>query len=576
MSTAPRPQHKILRQLIELGGGQAGDAQQLQSQLRDTYYRRLLPVIDEVCSDLSSPERIHRIDRLEIELGRFAPDEIDSTLTKCFATAFKKQLAAAIGDAPEADADLELFDFFMSSGNLPWWADSAQPDLLEVSLSRLIRNNPQAVRRLLRQTSASSQAWRRIARAYPDKLLDTLTALLAPAVWCGATATTGASVGANWLMLLQGIGLAWGQPAAVRHWFWEHALSAASANDQASTASAPDFYRTILTSVAHRLGRDYPALITALQSSVKAGSTPVIPWVRQMIASLAQALNGDSTDLNRQMAASTPMEASGFSNTIHAELTAILSRLYQLKNDTPPPAELLAGLRAAIKRLPAGPDKNELLALLNTHLAAKISRATRDQLIALAREALSKMPETNANERDSAARSRFSEADALYIGNAGLVVLWPFLGHFFRHLQLLTEAQQFNGEAAMQRAVGLLQYLADANQSPQEFLLPLNKILCGMAPEDVFDFGPEVDVREREECDNLLTAVIQQAPILNNMSIAGFRGSFLLRQGQLSVLDDRWLLRVERQTHDVVLDRFPWGVSTVKLPWMTGILQVEW
>ena len=41
------------------------------------------------------------------------------------------------------------------------------------------------------------------------------------------------------------------------------------------------------------------------------------------------------------------------------------------------------------------------------------------------------------------------------------------------------------------------------------------------------------------------------------MSHAGFRGSFLLRQGQLSVLDGKWLLRAERETYDLVLDRFP-------------------
>ena len=72
--TAPRQQHKILRQLIEIGGSQAGDAQQLQSQLRDIYYRRWLPVIDEVCSDLSSPERIHRIDRINrLEVVKYVP-----------------------------------------------------------------------------------------------------------------------------------------------------------------------------------------------------------------------------------------------------------------------------------------------------------------------------------------------------------------------------------------------------------------------------------------------------------------------------------------------------------------------
>ena len=60
------------------------------------------------------------------------------------------------------------------------------------------------------------------------------------------------------------------------------------------------------------------------------------------------------------------------------------------------------------------------------------------------------------------------------------------------------------------------------------------------------------------------------------MSVRGFRGTFLLRKGQLSTRDGVWLLRVERQTYDVVLDRFPWSLNIVKLPWMEALMQVEW
>jgi hypothetical protein len=79
-----------------------------------------------------------------------------------------------------------------------------------------------------------------------------------------------------------------------------------------------------------------------------------------------------------------------------------------------------------------------------------------------------------------------------------------------------------------------------------------------------------------EECRHLLTSVIEHAPILRNMSIPGFRNTFLLRKGQLSARDGIWRLRVERETYDVVLDRFPWSVSWLKLPWMEFPMHVEW
>jgi hypothetical protein len=176
---------------------------------------------------------------------------------------------------------------------------------------------------------------------------------------------------------------------------------------------------------------------------------------------------------------------------------------------------------------------------------------------------------------DSPVDLSFSAADELFIDNCGIVILWPFLRRFFEHLGLLAE-KQFKDTAAIQRAVGLLQYLVTQDPSPPEYLLPLNKVLCGMELTEAFDSGLPVTPSEAEECANLLSAVIGHAPILKNMSIPAFRGTFLLRKGVLGTRDGAWLLRVERETHDVVLDRFPWSVNWVTLPWMDAPMQVEW
>jgi hypothetical protein len=169
----------------------------------------------------------------------------------------------------------------------------------------------------------------------------------------------------------------------------------------------------------------------------------------------------------------------------------------------------------------------------------------------------------------------FSDADELYIDNAGLVILTPFLVRFFERLGLL-EDKQFKDDDAVHRAVGVLQYLVTEDPAPAEYLLPLCKLLCGMELNTVFTFGPSVSPTEAAECENLLTAVIAHTPILKNMSLPSFRGTFLIRQGVLSTRDGTWLLQVERQTYDVVLDRFPWTVQWVKLPWMEAPLRVEW
>jgi hypothetical protein len=155
------------------------------------------------------------------------------------------------------------------------------------------------------------------------------------------------------------------------------------------------------------------------------------------------------------------------------------------------------------------------------------------------------------------------------------VLLWPFLGRFFERLGLITE-NRFQDDTVVQRAVGLLHYLATEETELPEYRLPLAKVLCGMEPEAVFLLEPPLSAEELDECGLLLSAVIEHAPILRNMSIAGFRGTFLLRQGILSQRDGAWLLRVERETYDIVLERFPWSVDWIKLPWMTAPLRVEW
>ena len=130
--------------------------------------------------------------------------------------------------------------------------------------------------------------------------------------------------------------------------------------------------------------------------------------------------------------------------------------------------------------------------------------------------------------------------------------------------------------AAQHRAAGLLQYVATEDPSPPEYQTTLNKVLCGLDPDAVLEFDSPVTQPESEECATLLSSVIAQAPILRDMSIEAFRGSFLLRKGLLSSRDGVWLLRVERETYDVVLDRFPWSMNWVKLPWMELPLGVEW
>jgi hypothetical protein len=168
------------------------------------------------------------------------------------------------------------------------------------------------------------------------------------------------------------------------------------------------------------------------------------------------------------------------------------------------------------------------------------------------------------------------QLDELYVDDAGLVILWPFLGHFFLHAGLLDRDHLFVDKQAPMRAIALLSQLAMENPEPPEFRLPLAKLLCGLSPQNSFALERLPTPEQLDECERLLAAVIVHASILRDMPVASFRTTFLQRSGVLSVRDGAWLLQVERHTHDLVLDRFPWSWSWVKLPWMPNPLRVEW
>jgi hypothetical protein len=170
--------------------------------------------------------------------------------------------------------------------------------------------------------------------------------------------------------------------------------------------------------------------------------------------------------------------------------------------------------------------------------------------------------------------SRHPEAiEGIYIENAGLVILHPFLPQFFGALDIAAEDRLLQPE----RGLCLLHFLATGQAVAPEYELVLPKILCNIPVEEPVDTGLELTDLEKEEAAALLEAVIRHWEALRNTSPDGLRGTFLLRPGKISLRDDGdWLLQVEAQAFDILLEHLPWGLSMIKLPWMERMLWVEW
>jgi hypothetical protein len=165
--------------------------------------------------------------------------------------------------------------------------------------------------------------------------------------------------------------------------------------------------------------------------------------------------------------------------------------------------------------------------------------------------------------------------ELLPVGNAGLVLVAPYMPRLFMMLGLSDE-RAFTSPQAAERAALLLQLMVTGEAAAPEPALVLNKLLCGieLALPVPRELAPTE--AERSAVDGLLAAVIQHWKVLGTTSLAGLRETFLQREGRLQHADEHWQLNIEPRPFDMLIDQLPWGYATIRHPWMKEVLHVEW
>lgn len=165
--------------------------------------------------------------------------------------------------------------------------------------------------------------------------------------------------------------------------------------------------------------------------------------------------------------------------------------------------------------------------------------------------------------------------DPVYINNAGLVLLHPFLSDLFENTGH-TVKNKWDSSELRQRSILLSQYLVSGGDNYTEQDIFLNKILTGLPPDEPFPLDLQLSEFEKKEADDLLESVIMHWSALKNTSPGGLRATFLQRVGKIEKKNNAWLMKVNPEVADILLNKIPWGFSIVKTPWMKGILNVEW
>jgi hypothetical protein len=166
-------------------------------------------------------------------------------------------------------------------------------------------------------------------------------------------------------------------------------------------------------------------------------------------------------------------------------------------------------------------------------------------------------------------------AEAIYVANAGLVLAVPYIPRLFEMLGLVSDSS-FTNPSAAERAVHLLQFMVSGCERCSESQLVFNKILCGLLIDTPIEREVDLTVRERIAVEGLLQAMIRNWAVIGSTSVQGLRESFLQREGKLTHKAHDWHLQVASKPFDMLLNRLPWGFSTVKYAWMRAVVHVNW
>lgn len=161
----------------------------------------------------------------------------------------------------------------------------------------------------------------------------------------------------------------------------------------------------------------------------------------------------------------------------------------------------------------------------------------------------------------------------VWVQNAGVILTHPFLKHLFSRTGILNDANELTDPVL---AAHVLHFVASGIESDFEQDMVLEKLLCGLAPEDSIPREVPISEEIRNEVDGFFEAVKSNWKPLSTSSNEAMRETFFRREGKLLMDESGLRLIVERKTVDILLNQLTWPVSIVRLPWLKDIIYVEW
>ena len=591
-------QKHIIKKLTFSLHFQSGEqAKQLEHDVINIYRDEIKQLLDEHFSKLAGYGTEYQIGNLELDLGKIKPEnlrtEMPRRISEQLSNNLNSRLARTSDIISEQEKQLSLFSHFLETGRAPWWTERLHRKTLGQLVEKLCINSPTELKGLMLHVIKDERRICRLINQLPDQCLYSISELYLSAHDVVSIARQYSDIVALFTELGRekaipeiyapiqlSAGPAKHSRIKLRGHYWQNVLISV-AYGPANAFSCDQLLLNTLVSLTGNNDEAYCSLVTGLSNAVRLLKDSGYKFSSRLPGLIAEFVT-EMAYLPEEAVPSSGSSESDEDMGLTGPVTAI-NALSSKKRVTAASALTGAARQKILRDLPPQGDARDRRSLATGSSVKRNASSSKKRVTAAsaltgaARQKL--LQNSSAQERPGVQpetiKDPFTDSNEDYIYNAGLVIVWPYLPRLFLNLGMVDNGNFINMDTA-ERAALLLQYLVEPDTEMPESLLSLNKLLCGFELSWPLpaDFTPTE--REQSECDALLKAVTCHWDVLKNMSFERIRLDFFQRQGVLSARAGNWLLQVEQQMHDILMQKLPWPIGVVKLPWMDCALLVDW
>ncbi len=591
--------HIVQKSHLQIKVRDKARAYEIQSQVIALFQTAVVPMLEQEFDALAPADQLIRIDRLQLDLGTIDlqdlhmdfPRMVTEKLRAAFAEAMAKdstqQNSIIMTQESVASSDLANFIAFLETGQQQW--NSASHKNLPVALlETLLEGYSEPLKAALVPRLSNPAVVRRIGLQFPLPLQVQLLALLSDVQAAeiarlvsflqAATETISATI--SWL------------PNQKDHRF----------------ALVQGYLLGQLPQLQRYSQKHQATLLAMISDWIQSGKCSAIELKSQLgqlslqelliLRPLFSAENAESTAYPTPLMekGSLPLELESF---LRSEIRELLFQSMRLGTVAKSEVNFEKNIQREVEALPEQQQRwvFQILGVEAPNKRVNSKKSTESEKLHFRKDSKNidkeafdvktkedehppkfhqETPEKKAAKLANSDIPRaWQEDSTLFIDNAGLVLLNPFLNYCFESLGWMKDGS-FESEILQENAVMLTAFLAYGETEVSEARLPLPKLLCGMEIDRPVRAHMELSEAAKAEAESLLTAANEHWKKAGKLSPDQFREAFLVREGKLAFTGLGWNLKVDRHTIDILLEFLPWSFGMIKLPWMQGLLTVDW